>query len=60
MKKIIELMKHDIKGHNKFMTDEKLDKMSVNKLLNNVSPLYRKDFAQQLNINIRTDDNYNV
>lgn len=55
MERTIELMKHNIKGYNKYMTDEKLDKMTIDELLNNTHPLDRKDYAKELNVQIQNN-----
>ena len=60
MERTIELMKHNIKGYNKFMTDEKLNKMSIQELLNNTHPLDRKEFKKELGIKSDYDDNNDI
>lgn len=41
-------IKLDIKGHNRFITDERMDKMSNIQLLRNSHPLYREWFAKNM------------
>ena len=44
----ITLLHQDIKSHNRFITQEKLDEMTPMELLRNAHPLYRAEYANAL------------
>lgn len=45
---IIKLIQQDIRSHNCFMTQERLDQMTPLELLRNAHPLYRMEYANIL------------
>jgi hypothetical protein len=50
MKEVISRMVGSIRGYNKFMTLEKIEKMSIDELLANCHPEDRKDYESELGI----------